>query len=586
MHDRSLYFGDNLKVLREKLPGTGLFDLIYLDPPFNSNATYNILFREGLVDSEAQVAAFEDTWHWTRETQAQFTELVTSKAYPERIATLMQGLEHLIGHNDMLAYLTMMAVRLVELERVLKDTGTLYLHCDPTASHYLKIVMDAIFGKEHFRNEIIWRRTGAHGKARRFAPIHDVILFYTKTDRYKWKSPKRPYMRGHVKEYFVWDDKAKAYRTNYYGNVLTGSGIRGGESGKAWRGVDPTAKGRHWAIPGPLVEEVGEDFSGMTQHQKLDRLYELGYIKIEEGQSWPIYERFITERDGVATPDISAFQPYTNGTVFGTERGIDEDVRWLSPRDQERLGYPTQKPVGLLRRLIEASTDPGDLVLDPFGGCGTTVDAAEQTGRRWAMIDVTMLAINLVKLRLARAFPNTDLAIYIDGVPADLGGARALFEKDPFNFEYWCLDLVNARPSGKKKKGKMRGPDRGADGVITIIDAGRKGAEEYRKVLVSVKGGGVASGDIRDLSGTVQREKAAGGVFITLRRPSKDMQKEATEAGTFTYHINGQQYPALQILTVEAVLHGARPQLPPVVSYAREAVVAEGDVQVPLDFGK
>lgn len=245
--------------------------------------------------------------------------------------------------------------------------------------HYLKVMADGIFGSPNFANEIVWRRTGAHNKSRRYAPIHDTILFYKKSDRATWNYPTRPYMRGHVQEYFV--QEGDRWRTNYYGNVLTGSGTRGGESGKPWRGIDPTAKGRHWAIPKALLDEVDEDLSGLTQHQKLDRLYELGYIKIEPGQAWPMYEHYITPEDGTPVSDLWAFQPYTGGTVFGTDRGIDEDVRWLSTRDQERLGYPTQKPEGLLRRIIETSSDPGQVVLDPFCGCGTTLAVAQQLKR-------------------------------------------------------------------------------------------------------------------------------------------------------------------------------------------------------------
>jgi DNA modification methylase len=296
----------------------------------------------------------------------------------------------------------MMAVRLVELHRILKPTGSLYLHCDPTASHYLKVVLDSIFGKSQFRNEITWRRTGGHGKAKRYAPIHDIILFYSKTDAYKWNATKRPYMKGHVEQYFIYDEKG--WRTNYYGNVLTGSGLRGGESGKPWHGFDPSAKGRHWAIPGEIVEEIredtDEDLSVLGQHQKLDRLLELGYVKIIEGQAWPIYERYIKPEEGQTASDIWAYQPYTSGTVFGTDKGIDDDVRWLSPNDQERLGFQTQKPVGLLERIIKASSGTGDMILDPFCGCGTSVVAAPSLGRRWIGIDVTWLAIDKIERRL------------------------------------------------------------------------------------------------------------------------------------------------------------------------------------------
>ncbi len=342
-----LYYGDNLDVLREHLPDESV-DLVYLDPPFNSNRSYNVLFadRSG-ADSQAQIEAFDDTWTWSQESDAAFRELVKGGA-PVKVADAIDAMRRLLGDNDVLAYLVMMTQRLVELRRVLKPTGSLYLHCDPTASHYLKVMLDAIFGPTQFRNEITWRRTGAHGKLRRFGPIHDVILYYTKSSVFTWNYPRKPYMRGHVEEYFVQDDDGQ-WKTNYYGNVLTGSGLRGGESGQPWRGVDPSAKGRHWAIPGALLADLDEDISHLSQHEKLTRLHELGYVKFVEGQAWPVYERYIQPGDGTPAPDIWAYQPYTEGTVFGTDEGIDVDVRWLSTRDRERLRYPTQKPIALLK---------------------------------------------------------------------------------------------------------------------------------------------------------------------------------------------------------------------------------------------
>ena len=371
----TLYYGDNLDVLRRHLQDESV-DLVYLDPPFKSNQDYNVLFQEQDGSrSAAQIRAFEDTWQWDQSAAAAFEEVVEAGG---QVSLAMQAFRTVLHDSDMLAYLSMMAPRLVELRRVLKPTGSIYLHCDPTASHYLKMLMDAVFWAGNFRNEIIWRRTGAHNKARRYGPIHDVLLFYVKGgEGYTWTFPKRPYMRGHVEEYFEKDERG--YKTAYYGNVLTGSGIRGGESGKPWKGINPTAKGRHWAVPGALrgdLEEAGVDFSGMTQHQIFDKMYELGWIKFLADQEWPVYERYLKDDDGQYMQDLWTFQPYTEGTVFGTEEGIDADVRWLSPQDQERLGYPTQKPEGLLERIIRASSKEGDIILDPFCGCGTTVAVA------------------------------------------------------------------------------------------------------------------------------------------------------------------------------------------------------------------
>jgi site-specific DNA-methyltransferase (adenine-specific) len=303
----------------------------------------------------------------------------------------------------MAAYLTFMTARLNELHRVLRETGSLYLHCDPSASHYLKVVLDTIFEAKGFQSEIIWRRTGSHNKATRWAPIHDAILYYTKSPLSTWNAPRRPHMIEHVRRHFVADGN-DGFKTHYYGNVLTGSGRRAGESGAPWHGFDPSLKDRHWAIPSKIWEEVEIDPTGLTQHQKLDLLHELGLITIGPDATWPIYTRSVNPDAGPPTSDLWAFQPYTEGTVWGSPEGIDAEVSWLKPGDGERLGYPTQKPLGLLRRIILASSHEGDCVLDPFCGCGTTLHAAELLNRRWIGIDESEAAIELCERRLRDAF--------------------------------------------------------------------------------------------------------------------------------------------------------------------------------------
>ena len=541
-----LYFGDNLEILRQHVADASV-DLIYLDPPFNSNATYNVLFRERSgEESAAQITAFEDTWHWGWESETAFQDVVTQG--PDKVGSLLSALRQFLGQNDMMAYLTMMAQRMIELHRVLKPTGSIYLHCDPTASHYLKLLLDAVFGATNFRNEIIWRRTGTHNKIQRFAPIHDTILFYSKSDEYDWHYSKKPYMKGHVEQYFVED--SRGWRTNYYGNVLTGSGTRNGESGRPWRGFDPTSKNRHWAVPRRLLEDLDEDLSALTQHQKLDRLYELGYIKIREGHAWPIYEHYITPDDGQPVSDIWAYQPYTEGSVFGRDVGIDADVRWLSPTDQERLGYPTQKPEALLERIINASSNEGDVVLDPFCGCGTATVAAERLNRRWIGIDVTHLAITLVRHRLRDSFGD-DLRPYeIVGQPTDTASAGALAEQDRYQFEWWALGLVDARPANDRR----RGADAGVDGYINFFD---DNSGKPKRIIVQVKSGHVRRDMIATLKGDMERESAAIGVFITLESPTEPMRQEALSAGIYTpEHFPDQQYPRVQILTIDELLAG------------------------------
>ncbi len=553
-----LYFGDNLEVLRAHVADESV-GLVYLDPPFNSKRDYNLLFKSPKgQESDAQITAFEDTWHWGQQAEDEFNQIM--KCGNSDVSELLRALRSFLKENDMMAYLTMMATRLLELHRVLKPTGSLYLHCDPTASHYLKLILDGIFGKQSFRSEIVWRRTGSHNKASRWAPIHDTIFFYTRSDKYTWNNPRWPYMRGHVLDNFVEDGKG-GYRTNYYGNVLTGSGTRNGESGDVWKGFNPTLKGRHWAIPGTIWEEVGVDPKDLSQHQKLDLLFERGFIKIAEGAAWPVYERTIQTSDGPAASDIWAFQPYTEGTVFGTEEGIDEDVSWIKPKDAERLGYPTQKPLALLERIISASSNPGDVVLDPFCGCGTAVHAAEKLGWRWIGIDITHLAVSLIEKRLRAAFPG--IAFTVEGTPRDLAAASNLAERNKHQFQLWAVSLVDVQPY----KGGKKGADSGIDGLIFP----QVGKSETAKVVVSVKGGvHVSVQMIRDLKGVLEREKAAIGLFVTLTPPTKPMIAEAASAGHYGSPHHG-DFPRLQILTIADLLDGKHP-LYPDLSYGEQTI--------------
>lgn len=576
-----LFYGDNLKVLKERI-ATDSVDLIYLDPPFNSEAVYNVTFAEA-GDASAQIHAFDDTWKWSVETGQQYDHLVSS-GLPEKPAEALRAIRALVRETPLTAYMTNMAPRMVELHRVLKSSGSLYLHCDPTASHYLKVMLDAIFGPKCFRSEIIWRRTGAHGKARRFTPVHDVILFYTKSDgdNYTWNRPTLPYMKGHVEDYFVEDNGS--WRTDYYGNVLTGSGTRNGESGMPWKGFNPTDKGRHWAIPGKLVEDCGEDFTGMTQHQKMDRLYELGYITIVKGEAWPVYQHTIKPSDGVTAPDIWAYQPYTTGTVFNLEaenytsrNGIDADVRWLSPKDRERLGYPTQKPVGLLERILRASSNEGDLVMDPFCGCGTTMDAAIRLKRRWIGVDITYIAVDLIRNRLRTTHSSSiDETYEVLGLPEDLAAAHDLFERDALEFERWAVSLVRGTPNTKQVG------DRGRDGIIRYY-RGKK--EKAGRLVVSVKGGKQLNPQmVRDLAGVIASDDTIdGGVLVTRYTPTRGMSQAAAEAGSYT-DIVGNAYPRVQILTVEQLLSGEKAKTPVIIPPYSEARPVE-EVVEQLDFG-
>ena len=458
-----------------------------------------------------------------------------------------------------------MCLRIAEIYRVLNNRGSFYLHCDPSSSHYLKLVLDSIFcagRKGEYHNEIIWRRTGQHNKLLRYGPIHDVIFFYTKTDEYTWNFPKRPYMKGHIDKNFIKDEKG--YKTNYYGNVLTGSDTRNGESGQVWKGIDPTAKGRHWAVPGALLDDLDEDLSEMGQHQKLDRLYELGMITIVEGEAWPIYGRYLKPTDGQALPDIWAFQPYTSGTVFETNEGIDEDVRWLSTQDKERLGYPTQKPEGLLERIITASTNKDDIVLDAYCGCGTTVAVAQHLKRKWIGIDITYQSIGLILKRLEDSFGQSVLSdIELNGVPKDFDAAVALANKQEDKvrkeFEKWAvLTYSNNRAVINEKKGG----DKGIDGISYFLDVNENNKQEHKKVLYSVKSDKKLSPKvIRELNGTMEREHALMGFLITLYS-FDNLVKESKKYGMYTNRLVNQEYQRIKVINIDEVLSGERMRLP------------------------
>lgn len=496
MKNRTLYFGDNLEILREKIPDES-FDLIYLDPPFNSNRNYNVIFKEGLQDSPAQVHAFEDSWHWTQEAQTTFEELVGVRSSKtkinEQISNLMLALEKLVGHNDVLAYLTMMTIRLIELKRVLKSTGSIYLHCDPTASHYLKIVMDTVFGKQNFRNEIVWAYTGPSGAKNDFPRKHDIIFRYSKTDHYVFYSDeiRTPYSESFLKRRAYSEGKAGIFKE----------------------------KGEH----------EGEEF-----------------IKGKLPSDW--------------WDDIPS-----GGQVSS----------------RERLGYPTQKPEAILERIIKSSSKEGDWILDPFCGCGTTVAVAERLNRNWTGIDITMLAVNLIRHRLSKQFPDKVMKIFVDGRPKDVTAARALSKKDPFEFEYWVLDLVSAVPSQSKTKESMRGPDKGIDGVINFIKDIENSKTIYGRILVQVKGGTIHRSDVATLKGDVEREKADGGLLITLEKPTQPMRKEAVEAGTYKVRFGTElEFPKIQILTVEDLLNNQKPKVPLVtLPYYKEAKAAKVEVK-------
>ncbi len=510
----TLYYGDNLQVLRDSIKDDSV-DLIYLDPPFNSKANYNVLFRSSVgVQSQAQIEAFEDTWHWGPEAESNYDQVLSSGQ--TSASEMIRAVRSFLGENDMMAYISMMSARLIELHRVLKPTGSLYLHCDPTASAYLKVILDAIFRPERYLNEIIWRRTGAHNPRRSFGPVHDVIHAYSKTPDYTFHVMRRPYMKGHVATRYK-EHTDGTMRFSSGGNVLTGAGATAGSSGEIWRGFNPTQKRRHWAIPSFYEDLMSEEYKELNTVEKLEALYQVGLVEIKPNVAWPIMVRHLDERDGAPLTDLWTYQPYTEGTVWGTPKGIDADVAYLGPTDPDRLGYPTQKPLGLLERIISSSSNAGDVVLDPFSGCGTAVHAAQKLEREWIGIDITHLAISLIERRMKDAFPG--LTYEVHGTPKDIDGATDLAQRDKYQFQWWSLSLIDAQPFGGKKKGA----DSGVDGLIYF----RSDARTTERAIISVKGGeNVGVPMIRDLKGVLAREKAPIGIFLTLTAPTKPMMKE------------------------------------------------------------
>jgi site-specific DNA-methyltransferase (adenine-specific) len=524
----TLFYGDNLEVLREHIKDETI-DLIYLDPPFNSSRSYNVLFKDEDGSSDAQINAFDDTWHWGESAERTYADLVQNS--PMNVATMINAMQQFIGRNQMMAYLVMMAARLVELHRVLKPTGSLYLHCDPTASHYLKMLLDTIFGVENFRNEIIWKRTTAHNDPKRWGNVHDTLLYYSKTNKPTWNPV-----------YLEHDEKYKARFSHF------------DSDGRAWADFDLTAKGLSGG--GYTYEYKGHTDLWRVPPETMERLDKENKL-------------YFTKTGGIR---IKRYLDETPGTNI---QDVITDIFPINSQAAERLGYPTQKPLELLERIIQASSNPGDLVLDPFSGCGTCIAAAQKMGRPWIGIDITHLAIAMHKSRLKDMFgmePGKDYKVI--GEPEDLGGAHQLAHEDRYQFQWWALSLIKARPLGgseSSKEGK-KGSDKGIDGAINILDD-RKG--NLKRALVQVKSGHVNSAQIRDLKGTIEREKAEFGIFITLEPATRDMDTEAVSAGFYHSEIWDKDYPRIQILSIEALLAGAEVQLPPTPTNATAFKQAE-----------
>jgi DNA modification methylase len=568
-----LYYGDNLDVLRRKI-GSETVDLCYIDPPFNSKRNYFQIYNNQGSEDRAQAQAFVDTWNWGDEAIEGLAyildiERLAPKAgetrWTEQTVELIRGLEKVLGRGSLLAYLVHMTLRIVEIHRVLKPTGSLYLHCDPTASHYLKLVLDAVFCGQggDFLNEIVWKRTSSSNNPRRWGPIHDVILLYAKSQNYAWNSVKMPLSQAYLDSKYRHSDERGTYRLS----DLTASGVRSGDSGKPWRGFDPNLTGRHWGVPASIIASLTNDPPPSSQ-EKLDLLDANGFIYWTPGRSgkigFPQLKRYLT--DGQHIQDVV------------------DDIAPINSMAAERLGYPTQKPEALLERIIKASSNEGDTVLDAYCGCGTTVAVAQRLGRRWIGIDITYQSIALILKRLEDRYPDDwpaiEANILLDGVPRDLESAMALAnrkdDKTRKEFEKWAVLTFSKNQARINEK---KGADGGIDGIAYfLLDKDSNG-----KAIFQVKSRPGNRSDLATLNSDRLREKAEFGFLICTGMPTKPMRDEITAAGKFKHPLLEREDDRLQVVTVAELFQGKRLDLPmartdALKSAAPAKAVGQGDL--------
>ena len=521
-----LYYGDCLTVMLDW--PSQCVDLIYLDPPFNSNRQYNAIYRDEtgrpLPD---QVEAFCDMWELDEEREKAIRTmpvLMRDNGIDDTVAELWRLWMRALRNTQprLLAYLSYMAERLLIMRRILKPTGSLYLHCDPTASHYVKALLDAVFGHENFRNEIVWKRTGSHNSARRYGPVHETILYYSKTARYLWNDIRIP-NEEYVARRYTYED---AQGRRFYPVSLIAAGTRNGASGLPWRGIDVTAKGNHWRYT------VG----------RLDELDERGDIYWPPKGTMPRLKMYADDAKGELLQDWW------------------DDIPPINSQAAERMGYATQKPLALLERIIAASSNPDDVVLDPFCGCATTIEAAHKLGRQWIGIDIAIHAVKRVaRVRLADRLGLIEGQDFvIEGVPHTLEGAQDLWRRDKYHFQKWAVEQVDGFVTTR------RTADGGIDGRIYFAVPGQT---ELQSMVVEVKGGKTVSvTDWRALKGVLSRDEAllAGMVIMEPLGGAKARNFSREVMDLEPINILGIEYDRMQILSVGEILEGKRFRTPTV----------------------
>ena len=514
-----LYYGDCLTIMQGMKLASA--DLIYLDPPFNSNRAYNAIYKDEtgrpLPD---QVEAFCDLWTLDdeRERAIRVMPVLMREAgiADETVEFWRLWMNALRGTQPrLLAYLSYMVQRLVVMRGLLRPGGSIVLHCDTTASHYIKVMMDGIFHHDNFRNEIVWKRTSAHADAKRFGAVHDCLLYYAASDKAECRVPFLPYDDAHVARRYKHQDEDGRRWTD---GDLTAKGLSGGGYEYEYRGVTEV-----WRVPIEKMRELDAD----------DRLYvtRTGGLRIK---------RYLDEMKGMPASDVWT------------------DIAPVNSQANERMGYPTQKPVALLERIIEATTDEGGTVLDPFCGCATTLEAAHRLGRKWIGIDIAIHAIKRVAaVRLGERLKlQKDRDFTISGVPRNLEGARDLWERDKYHFQKWAVEEVDGFVTSK------RTGDGGIDGRLyfSLPDE-----QDLQSMVLEVKGGAnVTIADLRALHSVLEREEAMMAGLIVMEplgeRKMMNFKRLVGEAGDLD--VMKRSYPRIQILAVPEILDGARFETP------------------------